>query len=191
MPGMAGTVPLLTDYLALHYNYGEAEAGWRRLYVSRYNAEKPLTVPWNREFSDPKGMHSEGGWSILQGPCSYALRAHVRCKMLEPGCGTHIQGVVVRREPDGTQTIVSYDEGTERFVGQYESSHTHIDGDLFGVLRAGEFLQVQVNYWNAGRNADGTLKPQSQVWGYVVGASVRGFWGPAPDEAAPPAQVGA
>lgn len=173
--------PVLTDYLSLGFNPGEDESKWRKLTVSRADSPKWLTIPWDAEWADAKGQHYDaGGWTILQGPCSYALRIHARCKLLEPGCSTHIQGYTVVKDAAGVQTIASVDEGNERFVGQYETSHTHVDGVLTGVLNAGEFLQARIDYWNAGRNPDGSLKPQTGVYGYLVGATVRGFWGPLP-----------
>lgn len=174
-------VPVLTDYLSLGYNFGEDQARWRKLTVSRAGAPRWLTIGWDEDPWDPKGQHYDaGGWTILAGPCSYSLRAHARCKGLEPNCATHIQGVVMTRNADGTQTLAGADEATERPVMPYETSHTHIDGPLVGYLRTGQLLQVRIDYWNAGRFPDGTLEPQDQVFGWLVGASVRGFWGPLP-----------
>lgn len=174
-------IALFTDYLSLGFNDGEAEAGWRKLTVSREGSPKWLTIPFNNDYWDPKSQHyNSGGWSILSGPCSYLLRAHARAKELDQECSTHIQGYVVTKDEAGAQTIVAVDEGNERQVLRYESSHTHIDGVLFGVLKTGEFLQVRVDYWNGGRNPDGSLKPQAGVYGWLVGATVRGFWGPLP-----------
>lgn len=170
------TAPVLTDYISLGFNAGEPQSGWRRLTVSRKATPMWLYVPWDVEYHDPKGHHyNAGGWSILQGPCSYALRVHARCVGLEPGCSVHIQGVTVVSDGAGGQTIVAADEAPERFVGPLESSHTHVDGDLVGVLKTGERLQVRLDYWNAGAGL-----PQAEVYGHLVGATVRGFWGPIP-----------
>lgn len=188
MPLPPGARPLFTDYISLGFNQGEDAAKWRRLPVSRAANPVQVTLPWDVEYSDPKNHHSPGGWTILQGPCSYDLDVHVRCKNLEPGCSTHVQGYVVTKDENGVATVVSGREAPERFVGPMETSHTHIDGTLKGVLQAGEYLWVRVDYWNAGRNPDGTFKPQASVYGNIVGASVWGFWGPIPDSYDPPAE---
>lgn len=163
---------LLTDYLSIGFNQGEAPEKFRKLYVSRASTPRWLTIPWDVDYHDPADMHwNPNGWTVLRGPASYVLATHARVKGLQPGCSTHIQGVRAR-SVDGLNTIVGVDEAPERFVGTYESSHTHIDGTFAGVLAAGELLQFRIDYWNA---------VPADAYGLLTGASVRGFWGPLPD----------
>lgn len=181
VPQLPGNRPIFTDYISLGFNQGENPAKWRRLPVSRLGSPVTVTIPWDVDYYDPKNHHGPGGWTVLQGPASYDLDVHIRCKNLEPGCSTHVSVYVVTKDENGVATEISGSEAPERFVGPLETSHTHIDGSFKGVLQAGEYLWVRMDYWNAGKNPDGTLKPQAQVYGNIVGASVRGFWGPIPD----------
>lgn len=172
-------------FLSLGFNWGNSDdpSTFRKLTVSRQNTPKWLTIPWDGEPSDPENQHyvnpdtGAGGWSILTGPCHYMITAHVRIKGAEKGCSTHVQ--LRYADLTDTSTPTWLGEAPEWFVGPKESSNTHLHGSWVGYLPAGKVAQVALDYWNAGQNSDGSFKPQSSVYAWLVGASVSAlYWRP-------------
>lgn len=163
---MTQPLPVFTRYLSLTFNPGENPTKYRNLPVSTLNNETWVTIPWDTDNCDPDGMHYDaGGWTVLHGPCSFFLVAHVRLLNGQPGCSTHVQLVQV----DPTQQLVVHEyEAPEWFVGAKETSHTHLMGAWPGVLNDAARLQIRVNYWNATGSAT------------LAGASLSGFYGPLP-----------
>lgn len=179
-------MPNFKNYMSLAYAGRDVSVG-KTLYVSHgaifdRDTWKPLTIPWDVEYSDPENQH--GSWTILNGPAWYDVTAYARLMQMQEGCSVHLFAyhatAATTGQIDGIDNVTSYREFTEWFVGPNEThvaadgtvtySNTHIFGNWKGWLSEGEKLRIAMDYWNATGS------------GKLVGGSVYGFWGRPSDD---------
>jgi hypothetical protein len=180
--------PLLTRFIELSYRWRPWADATVAVPVSRGDDQIWITVPFDTDITDPDGMHSPGGWSILKAPDGRGLYYDLTAFLMVQGgvasYATHLQFYTARAllagETDGVDNIVAKRQAAEWPILEREShgtgdtvwySNTHQFVPAQGYLAAGLRLRVRTDYWSAPVDA-----PELRI----CGAGVSGFWGYAP-----------
>jgi len=146
-----------------------------------------ITIPWDSEIEDPAlpnqtwGQHAgPKGWSVLSaGPCIFwgEVAAMIQGG-LEEESSFHLMGRFAIVNADGTQSITSTLQASERQCQKHETHHNE-DGSVYysnthlgpmpltGRLRAGERLQIVIDHWN-GQDCDARLVSANVTLHYVI-----------------------